>query len=356
MYSVLWIHLFFALSLSGQGRCDTCLSARSDAYMDRQQGVLLEEVFGVADVWPPAWPEPRIRQTALYLFDAVMHDRVVACRPAVQRVFHERISKAVAEMERTEVEEGAVIWKLYNMGYVVRTPSVTVAFDVVRGTTAGAAFALSDTLIRRLARQCDVLFVSHKHRDHQDPVVARIFLKAGRPVVAPDQFWRDDPLFRKVTHLPRQAGRVQLLPLPARGDTLQVVIYPGHQMASIDVNVVLVITREGLRIAHLGDQVNDGDFMPDFAWIDHVKERFPVDIMITTVWASHLPRIAEGFSPELTLLGHEDELGHPVDDRDPWWGDTAWSEPSLRAFYRSSFPYLRMLWGESYHYLPRTKK
>ncbi len=356
--SVLIFSFYFLAVPFGEaqgGRVDSCLTSEADAYMDRQQAALLGEVFAVARQYPPAWPAPRIRQTALYLFDAVMHDPAVAYRRPVQKIFHERIAAAVRDMEKTRVQEGARVWKLYNMGYVVRTASVTVAFDVVRGYSVGSAgFTLPDSLMRRLAAQCDILFVSHKHRDHQDPVVARLFLAAGKPVVAPRQVWLGTSLYDSVTHLPRVADSLQHLTLPG-GRTLGVIVYPGHQMARTDVNVVLILTPEGIHIAHLGDQINEGDFMDDFAWIDHVAEHYSVDIMMVTVWASHLPRIARGFRPRLTLLGHEDELGHPVDDRDPWWGDTTYSEPSLRAFYNSGFPYLRMMWGETFHYLPHEK-
>ena len=44
-----------------------------------------------------------------------------------------------------------------------------------------------------------------------------------------------------------------------------------------------------------------------------------------------------------------------IDDRDPFWGDTEHSEPSLVEFLESDYPHLLMVWGESYHYIP-TKK
>ena len=332
---------------------DPGLCKKSNDYMDRQQEALLREIGEVMDANLPGYPAARIRQTALYLFDAVMHDKYVAFRKPVQDFFHMRIEKAISDIENTQVNEGAKIWKLYNMGFVVKTKSVTVAFDLVRAVSSGSKdFELSTDIIKRFAKQCDVLFVSHKHDDHQDKTVARIFLDAGKPVVAPDQFWKDDPIFSKITHLKREANKVQKLKIQKGKIKLKVVIYPGHQMAKTDVNVALVLTPEGINIAHLGDQINEGDFMIDYDWIDKVAEIFHVDIMMPTNWTNELTRIAKGFNPELTIIGHEDELGHKVYDRDPFWGDTTFSEPSLVEFLNSDYPYLLMISSESYHYIP----
>jgi len=335
---------------------DPYLNAKSNAYMNRQQAALLKEIFDVVDANPPTYPAARIRQTALYLFDAVMHDKYVAFRKPIQEFFHMRIKKALTEIKNTQIDEGAKIWKLYNMGFVVKTKSVTIAFDLVRAVSADCKeFELSNDIIKEFAKQCDVLFVSHWHDDHQDKIVAQIFLDAGKPVVAPEQVWKNDPIFTKITHLKREAHKVQKLKIKNGKLKLKVVIYPGHQMSKTDVNVPLILTPEGINIAHLGDQINEGDFMIDYDWIDNVANNFHVDIMMPTNWTNELSRIAKGFNPELTVIGHENELGHKIDDRDPFWGDTEHSEPSLVEFLESDYPHLLMVWGESYHYIPNKK-
>ncbi len=330
---------------------DPCLSKKSNEYMDRQQAALLEEVFNVVDENPPAYPPARIRQTALYLMDAITHDKYAAFRTPLQETFHQRIDKAITEIENTKVTEGAKIWKLYNMGFVVRTKSVTVAFDIVRGNSAGSkGFSLPDEYIKRLAKQCDVLFVSHWHDDHQDKDVARIFLDAGKPVVASPQVWKEDPIYSEIIHLDRVPNKVQKLKLKDGKLKLKVVVYPGHQMKKTINNVTLVLTPEGINFAHLGDQINEGDFMVDFDWIDNVAKHFKVDFIMPTVWANDLVRITRGVDPKMVFLGHANELGHPVYDRDPFWGDTVFSEPSLKALLNTDYPVIMMIWGESYLY------
>jgi hypothetical protein len=72
-----------------------------------------------------------------------------------------------------------------------------------------------------------------------------------------------------------------------------------------------------------------------------------------TVWANDLVRIADGFNPKMIFIGHEDEMGHKVYDRDPFWGDTTFSEPSLLDLLHSDYPTFLMVWGESYHYFQK---
>src|SRR5690625_7867771 len=89
-------------------------------------------------------------------------------------------------MERTTVDEGAMIWKLYNMGIVARTASVTVCFDLVRAHSSRVEeFPVSDEVMGSVIDQCDALFVSHRHGDHADQCVAQTFIDRGKPGTAP---------------------------------------------------------------------------------------------------------------------------------------------------------------------------
>ena len=89
-----------------------------------------------------------------------------------------------AVIEQTEVSSGARIWKMYNMGFVVRTKSVTIGFDLIRGEWLGIdGFSVEKDEMSRLIDQCDVLFVSHYHSDHAEEWVAQSFVDQGKPVL-----------------------------------------------------------------------------------------------------------------------------------------------------------------------------
>jgi hypothetical protein len=102
----------------------------------------------------------------------------------------------------------------------------------------------------------------------------------------------------------------------------------------------------------MGDQINEGDFMIDYEWIDKVKDYHKVDILIPPSWTNEIYRIVQGFDPAVVIPGHENELGHTVDDRVPYWGDAEYLELTYPQLKASHYPVVLMTWGERYHYMP----
>jgi len=370
----LFLALCLALTLAAgaaEGKVNPALSDDDDAFLNRQAAALLGQVEQTLRHVPPRLPEPRERRLALLVMDGVLHEAYAANRPPVQEFFHAQMSKAIGEMERAKVTEGALIWKLYNHGFVVRTPTVTLAFDLNPGTrgfrvddAAGQrvavpspGFPISDALVERLVSQCDVLFISHAHGDHANETVAQAFLDQGKPVVGPPEGFIGTPLEHRITQLRREAHTVQSLPIQQGRRQLSVVVYPGQQYQGHGVpnNVVLVITPEGLAFAHNGDQINDPypEYQADYAWIDKVHEHHRVDVLMTNCWTDDIYRQVRGFDPKLVILGHENELGHQLWDRVPYWGDSEYLKLSLPQLLASQYPVLSMTWGERYHYRRR---
>ena len=332
---------------------DPSLNEIENHYLNRQTESFLSEVKKTITTLRPQYPLPRERHLSLLLLDAVLHDVYAAQRPPVQDFFTSQIKTSLEEIENTTVGQGAKIWKLYNMGFIVRTKSITIAFDLVTGESAQAeGFTLSNDIMARFIKQCDALFISHRHRDHKDIWVAEQFIELGKPVVAPPQVWEGLPIHEKITHLKREAHTIQKLPLKGKTLQLDVVVYPGHQMSSHENNVSLIISPEGISFAHMGDQINEGDFMIDYAWIDKVSDHHEVDILLPPCWTNEIYRIVKGFNPKLVIPGHENELGHSIDDRVPFWGDSEYLELTYPELKASDYPLVFMTWGESYHYRP----
>jgi L-ascorbate metabolism protein UlaG (beta-lactamase superfamily) len=337
-------------------KIDTHLNEIEDAYMNRQSEAFLSQVQSTLAALPPQHPEPHERLLGLLLLDAVLHDVQAAARPPVQKFFHARMEAALKELEATRVESGARIWKLYNMGFIVRTRTATFAFDLVRGDSArNRDFALPAGMMDRFVDQCDALFISHRHNDHVDEAVAQRFIDQGKPVVAPPQVWAGKPIHASITHLKREAHTEQPLRIQNGKRELKVVIFPGHQMANTENNVSLVITPEGLSFAHLGDQINEAPFLEDYPWIDEVAKHHDVDVLMPACWTNEIFRIAKGFHPRLILPGHENELGHPIDDRVPFWGDSEFLQLTYPELKRSNYQVIVLTWGESIGYQARAK-
>ena len=160
--------------------------------LNRQAEVLLNMADSVLRMLPPQVEEPLSRTLALYLLDALFHDVYADRRPPVHDFLWHRIEQAAQEIEHTQVPEGLMIWKMYDHGFVVRTASVTIAFDLIRPETRLPSMHKdTEVSIDRIIQSCDVLFVSHEHTDHADAWVAERFLELGKVVVAPPSVWED---------------------------------------------------------------------------------------------------------------------------------------------------------------------
>ena len=330
---------------------DTTLNEVQNQFMDNQAEALLSQANEVFSDYPPNWPEPAARRSALLLLDGVFHDVYAPQRPPVQVFFKTRMRMAVEEIEQTEITSGARIWKLYDHGFVIRTKTATIGFDLIRGKSARAeGFLISEEYMDRLIKQCDVLFISHYHSDHAEEWVAQSFIDQGKPVIAPPEVWEDKSINKFITHLERVPHTVQMLPVQDGKQKLEVIVYPGHQGGNIENNVSLVKTPEGLSFSHMGDQSNSDDF----EWIDEVGNNHVVDVLLPNCWTTDIVRVTKGFNPALVITGHENEMGHTIDHREPYWLTYQRREGSDRFGGSSEIgydtPLILMTWGESYHY------
>ncbi|MEI6139134.1 MAG: MBL fold metallo-hydrolase [Mariniphaga sp.] len=336
-----------------EGKPDPQLSQKDNDFMDRQDKAFLDTVQSIlAKCLPTVQPENRERTMAKMLMDAVFHDPYAAYRKPVQDFFHARIDQVIRELENTKVDHGVRIWKLYNMAFIARTKSVTIAFDLVSGITSGSEdFAMTPNQVEHLVKQCDVLLITHRHEDHVQKEIAERFIESGKPVVATEQTLKNEQVYSLIQHPERSFDKMQHLKV--HQNTLVVVVLPGHQMKATDNNCYLVTTPEGITIAHIGDQINEGNFISDYDWIDRVSSKYKVDVLISNCWTNDIYRIVKGFNSQLVMLGHELELGHPVWDRVPYWGDEQYLELNYSKLKASKYPVVVTIWGESFHYPPK---
>ena len=309
-------------------------------FFERQAQVSLASASDLLAKYPPGIGASVERRGALTMLDQLLHDEAAARRPAVQEFLRARFRQALGQRRTTRVAHGATVWKLYDHTFVLRTSTVTLAFDLTRAGSAGVeSFRVPEEIIREMVEQCDVLFVSHLHKDHADEEVARLFLAQGKPVIAPVGVWADREIHNQVTHLHREPEIIQVLALQKGLPGLKVTVFPGHQRV-VENNVVLITTAEGLRICHTGDQNEP----KDHGWLDQIGASQATDILLVNCWSPDLGRLIRGSKARLVIPGHENELGHVVLHREPYW---------LTADRLSHFGPVNsviMTWGEKFHY------
>lgn len=305
-----------------------------ESLLDRQHEWTLFEVDRILRLHRPQWPEPPARRLALLAVDEVVHySQVPRYSPATADFARRRLEAALYDMENSApVRRGALIWKLYNHGFVVRTSSVSFAFDLTRSWWGMSVDDPTfNTLAMRIIDQCDALFVSHDHGDHSDDWVIQAFESRGKPVIGP---WGLDADGR--TH-----HRVEL----PDNRHLYVVMYPGYQ-SDLICSVPIVFTPEGMSFAHTGDLWQSNSTPTTmWDWIDHVGECHEVDVLFVNCWVMQLPRVVRGFDPVLVITGHEDEVGHEINKRKPFF-------MSYDRVQDIEYPSVLMMWGESYYYRP----
>jgi L-ascorbate metabolism protein UlaG (beta-lactamase superfamily) len=301
-------------------------------------------------MFPPERRDHPGRLIALTRLDDILLLETAADKEPVQKFFRSRIERTLNEIRETRIKEGMQIWQLYNAGFFVRTASVSFVFDAVPGVE-GKAFTLGPQLLGRLADLADAAFISHRHFDHANQEVARVFLARNKPVITPDDLWADSPeLAGKLTRPARNAEIVHEIPVQQGKQVLKVVAFPGFQGTRITNNVHLVTTPEGLSVIHSGDRSGPNDWQ----WIADVGYKYRVDVHLGRCWTNQLPsggevipaaihREARGYDPQIMILGHANEIGHRS------IGRVGYTQ-IYHQMYGSRYPYLVMAWGESYHY------
>ena len=303
---------------------------KEDAYLLKQASHMFNLVDEALTENPPVVGAPMARKLALYNLDAMLHEVKYDNTEPFCNFIDSRIGKVIEDM-KSPVKRGVKIYKIYNDGFVVRTKSANIAFDVVRGACKGQQL-LSDEQVDAIVDKCDVLFLSHNHGDHVDKYVVNRFIEAGKPVVAASEIL---PNLDGVTHYRSESEILDKEVKLKSGEELQVKIFPGHQSPMM-CNIYVVTTPDKYTVAHTGDQYDKNDM----EWIAEIKEKAPkIDALMINCWSYQIGDAIKGFDPRYVLSGHENEMGHTIDHREAFWLTFQKLEPVQH-------DYVVMSWGE----------
>ena len=290
------------------------LSAQSYSFPEIKENFLVER---------PQTGNIAIRNESFRSIDALFNQAYPQVHPDSESFFRLMLEKAILEIKSETVTKGATIWLIYNHGFVVKTPSVTFAFDLNDFYQTG--------LLPELADYIDVLFVSHIHRDHYSPALIGKMIQLNKPVIGPAEF----------PNIPigMNSGDYQKIA------NLEIVAHYG--LHSVPVRQFEVTTPEGIKILHTGDNQDTGT-LPDVT---------NIDILLVNCWVNDSGNISmvEGLrkainiiNPKVALPGHMMELGHiggetggPVEYQNPIESDDG----------TLSSEYYILGWGERYHFM-----
>jgi L-ascorbate metabolism protein UlaG (beta-lactamase superfamily) len=276
----------------------------------------------------PQTGDPVERSLAIQSLDQLSYANAPSVHPGTRDYMLTMIQKAVLEIKNEVVTEGASVWLLYNHGFVVKTPTVCLGFDLFdyyyyNSTGSRGYVKLADIL--------DMYFISHAHRDHYSENLIKAMHSRGKPVIGP-----------------KSAGNILLNTHIGFGDTLllsNVHIVAHYGEHSIPVRQYEVTTPEGIRILHTGDNSSIST-LPSPEYINLLLINCWIE-----GWGGHLSPYSlstaiKKVNPEVTLPGHFMELRHFRGDSDPLhWDDGAWVD-----LYEVPGDYHVLTWGERYHF------
>lgn len=104
--------------------------------------------------------------------DNITAAAIDAALPAMA-CYNEAFEKVKREVQTAQVAEGsALIWLLYNMGYVVKTPTATFAVDLYHRRAA------------ELEPLLDFACFTHEHQDHYSRALMEAMTRQGKPVLS----------------------------------------------------------------------------------------------------------------------------------------------------------------------------
>lgn len=242
-----------------------------------------------------------IRRELLLMLDNPLHvETGDEYHAALSRFYRSFLDRVVEDICDTEVVQGARIWHIYNMGFVVKTSKHTIAFDIYTreaNLDYGWMTFLTEKQTKDLAALVDVAFVSHWHGDHANEEFLSAMSDAGKQVYVP----LDPDNYNKT--------RKGIIPIrttrkgsPISVDGMRISCYPGFQ-GDIRCNVY-VVDVDGLTISHNGDNCTH-EIYKDIA------ANHSVDVALSNCWSGTNEYVA-ALNPKMYITGHENELLHDI--------------------------------------------
>ena len=206
-------------------------------------------------------------------------------RTGVPYFLRKSFDKVKKEVRTTKVKEGTVaVWLLYNMGYIVKTPTSTFAIDLYSKH--------ADELLDMI----DFVMITHAHGDHKTQNVVEGMTKRNKPIFA--SFDIKGANVTKIT----DGGIIEM------GDiTIRTTIGDHNKKWHLDVTSYEIDCgpkTNNTVIYHTGDSYNYKQLNPQKK-VDIFMPHMAVGLKIQ--------KAIDKFQPRHVFLSHLQELGHAVE-------------------------------------------
>ncbi|MHB1000518.1 MAG: MBL fold metallo-hydrolase [Armatimonadota bacterium] len=252
---------------------------------------------------PPKTGNPAIRRELFLMLDNPLHvETGDEYHTALNEFYRSFMDGIVGEIRDARVTRGMRIWHIYNMGFVVKTPNHTIAFDIYTREKDPNRYwmtFLTEKQTKDLAQIVDVAFVSHWHDDHASREFLDAMSAAGKTVYVP----LDPDNYKKV-----EKGIIPIRTTskdsPIKVGDIRINCYPGFQDIPCNVYVVDV---DGYTISQNGDNCTHNIYKD-------IAANHTVDVALANCWSGTNEYIMS-LNPRIYITGHENELQHGISHR-----------------------------------------
>lgn len=252
------------------------------------------------DAQPPsATGQNSGRSTAITQFDTLLWatDATRTTPPDVIDYYVARMARVATELAQP-VTSGFRVWAMYNHGFIIKTASTTIAFDLVEGKSDYNGPAWAVQLPQALLDRIDVLMVSHEHGDHADltdRIPAAIKARGGAVL------YPQGSVVRASTTLP-MAGRQSTVVRGVKVTAHEVL----HNTATLAYEVT---TPEGYRIVHTGD-AQTSTSLPVLEGVDLLLLNGWINDSGLATNLTDMKSSLDKLRPDAMVPGHFEELSH----------------------------------------------
>jgi hypothetical protein len=222
--------------------------------------------------------------------------------------YRKAFDKVMDEVANTRVKKGSVaIWLLYNMGFIVKTPSAAFGVDV------------NHRLADQLEPYLDFLCITHNHGDHMNAKLMEAMTKKGKPVLS--NFYEQGEAYTSKTPQRYNIGNftlqtdisdhlrsadlpdfVTIFKIDCGPDTDNFTLLHGGdtgfdpiRFTHVEGPVDLVVLRWGAARENDILGTGSGQVQPDFAILSHLIEQghhpYPKGQASITKTLEHLPNV-----------------------------------------------------------------
>lgn len=231
----------------------------------------------------------------------------------VPYLLRQAMTKVKNEVASTTVKEGKVaIWLLYNMGYIVKTPTSVFGIDIY------------SKYVDELVEMLDFVMITHKHSDHCYKPFLQAMSAAGKQVFA--AFDIEGVNVTKVVH----EGEYNV------GDIMFRTTQGDHNKKMLNAVTAYEIDcgrrTDNTVIYHVGDSCNFKQLKPQ-KQVDIFMPHMAVGLNM--YWA------LKNIKPHHVFLSHIQELGHRVEK----WRWTFHDALALKAKLQHDYVWIPC-WGE----------